>query len=145
MYIGTKLHDLCKKERGLASRLSRAVLGTDKGIDRYYKDGMNITIEKLEKIARYTGKPVSYFLDDINDSADDASHPHVYGNHNIVNSPMANDLAEKVQQLKDVIKLKDEIIASERANSASKDEIIKNLKERLNDQVTIMKEMGTDK
>lgn len=137
MYKGSRLHDLCKKEHGLATRLSRAVLGTEKGIDRYYRDGLNLTIDKLEKICQYTGKPFSYFLD-TNIADDDGAHPRVYGDNNIVNSPNANEFHEKIEYLNSVIKLKDEIIAGERANSQSKDEIIKNLKERLNDVIKLM-------
>lgn len=143
MYKGSRLHELCRKEHGLATRLSRAVLGTEKGIDRYYKDGLNLTIDKLEKICLYTHKPFTYYLE-TEVANDDGTHPHVYGDNNIVNSPNANEFHERIEYLNKVIKLKDEIIASERANSQSKDEIIKNLKERINDLITLMQSHHPD-
>lgn len=139
MYKGSRLHDLCKMERGLAARLSQAMFGKNKGIDRYYHDGINLTIDNLEKIAMYTGRPVDYFLEYDHKPSESVSHSNVYGNNNIVNSPMANESwQQKIEFLQKEIKLKDEIIASERSNNSSQAELIKNLKERINDLITLM-------
>lgn len=145
MYKGTRLHDLVKKERGLGAQLSREIFGKNKGIERYYKDGVNITVTNLEKIAICTGKTVEYFLDYKRPANATTVNPHVYGDNNIVNSPNANDALEKIEHLNNVIKLQEEIIKGDKDLIASKDVIIQTLKERINDHVKLMKEMSANK
>ena len=146
MYKGSRLRELTKKERGLGAQLSREMFSKNKGIERYYKDGVNLTIDKLEKIAIGTGKSVEYFLDYQRPSQSTSIiNPHVYGVNNIVNSPNANDAIEKIEHLNRVIKLQEEIIKSDKEIISSKDVIISTLKERINDQIKLIKEMGTDK
>lgn len=145
MYKGSRLHELCKQERGLAVRLSQAMFGKNKGIDRYYHDGINLTVENLEKIAMYTGRPVDYFLDYDHKPTDSLSHSNVYGSNNIVNSPHANEAIEKIEHLNKVIKLQEDIIKADRESIEAKDELIRTLKERINDHIKLMQEMGSDK
>lgn len=146
MYKGSRLRELTKNERGLGAQLSREMFSKNKGIERYYKDGVNLTIDKLEKIAIGTGKSVEYFLDYQRPSQSTSIiNPHVYGDNNIVNSPNANDAIEKIEHLNRVIKLQEEIIKSDKEIISSKDVIISTLKERINDQIKLIKEMGTDK
>ena len=146
MYKGSRLRELTKNERGLGAQLSREMFSKNKGIERYYKDGVNLTIDKLEKIAIGTGKSVEYFLDYQRPFQSTSSiNPHVFGDNNIVNSPNANDAIEKIEHLNRVIKLQEEIIKSDKEIISSKDVIISTLKERINDQIKLIKEMGTDK
>lgn len=146
MYKGSRLRELTKNERGLGAQLSREMFSKNKGIERYYKDGVNLTIDKLEKIAIGTGKSVEYFLDYQRPSQSTSIiNPHVYGDNNIVNPPNANDAIEKIEHLNRVIKLQEEIIKSYKEIISSKDVIISTLKERINDQIKLIKEMGTDK
>lgn len=146
MYKGSRLRELTKRERGLGAQLSREMFQKNKGIERYYKDGVNLTVTQLEKIAIFTGKSVEYFLDYKRPAnAASGTNPHVYGDNNIVNSPNANDTIEKIEHLNRVIKLQEEIIRSDKEIISSKDVIISALKERINDQIKLMREMGTDK
>lgn len=146
MYKGSRLRELTKRERGLGAQLSREMFQKNKGIERYYKDGVNLTVTQLEKIAIFTGKSVEYFLDYKRPAnAASGTNPHVYGDNNIVNSPNANDTIEKIEHLNRVIKLQEEIIKSDKEIISSKDVIISALKERINDQIKLMREMGTDK
>ena len=146
MYKGSGLRELTKRERGLGAQLSREMFQKNKGIERYYKDGVNLTVTQLEKIAIFTGKSVEYFLDYKRPAnAASGTNPHVYGDNNIVNSPNANDTIEKIEHLNRVIKLQEEIIKSDKEIISSKDVIISALKERINDQIKLMREMGTDK
>lgn len=146
MYKGSRLRELTQNERGLGAKLSREIFSKNKGIERYYKDGVNLTIDKLEKIAIGTGKSVEYFLDYQRPSQTTSSiNPHVYGDNNIVNSPNANDALQKIEHLNKVIKLQEEIIQSDKELIASKDVIISTLKERINDHIKLMKEMRSDK
>lgn len=146
MYKGSRLRELTKKERGLGAQLSREMFQKNKGIERYYKDGVNLTVTQLEKIAIFTGKSVEYFLDYKRPAnADSSTNPHVYGDNNIVNSPNANDAIEKIEHLNRVIKLQEEIIKSDKELISSKDVIISTLKERISDQLKLIKELGVDK
>lgn len=145
MYVGSRLHDLCKQERGLGAKLSRAIFKKNKGIERYYRDGMDITVSSLEKIAIATGKSVEYFLDYQHPDGASPSTSQVYGSNNIVNSPHANEAIEKIEHLNQVIKLQEDIIKADRESMDAKDELIHSLKERINDYIKLMQEMGSDK
>lgn len=145
MFKGSRLRELCNAQRGLSTKLSQEIFGKSKGIDRFYHDDINITVRILEQIAVATGKSVEYFLDYPRPTGSDSGHSTVYGDNNIVNSPMANETVEKITNLQNTIKMKDELIQSLRDSITTRDELIRGLKERINDTVTIMQQMGKDK
>lgn len=143
MYKGSRLQALCKKQRGLSTELSLKLFGKRKGIDRYYKDGLNLTIDILEKIAEATGFSVEYFLD-YNRPTVTTLPSSITGDHNIINSPMANEAMSRIDHLNDVIKLKDEIIEQNKKLIESKDDMIKSLKAQINDDIELMKSLSSD-
>ncbi|MCH3994127.1 MAG: hypothetical protein LKE54_03580 [Prevotella sp.] len=144
MYKGSRLHDLCLAQRGLSTQLSLALFGKKKGIDRYYHDGINITIDMLEKIAMNTGKSVDYFLEYKHTSDGLKESSSVNGNNNIVNSPMANEAMAKIDHLNEVIKLKDDLIVRDKQLIETKDVVIKSLRDTINDYIKLLQASHSD-
>ena len=138
MYMGSRLRQICRSKQGLSAELSQKMFGKNKGIQRYYADGVNITIDKLEQIAVLTGHTVEYFLNYEGQSAEDHGPATINGNNNIVNSNHANDAYERIEHYKETIKLKDQIIADKDEIVKSKEFIIKNQQERIDDLIKLM-------
>ncbi len=138
MYMGSRLRQICRSKQGMSAELSQKMFGKNKGIQRYYADGVNITIDKLEQIAVLTGHSVEYFLKYEGQPNDNQGTATINGNNNIVNSNHANDVYEKIEHLKETINLKNEIIADKEELVKSKDTIIQNLKERNDDLIKLM-------
>lgn len=138
MYMGSRLRQICRSKQGMSAELSQKMFGKNKGIQRYYADGVNITIDKLEQIAVLTGHSVEYFLMYEGQTADNQRTATINGNNNIVNSNHTNDCYEKIEHYKETIKLKDQIIADKDEIVKSKEVIIQNLKERNDDLIKLM-------
>lgn len=136
--MGSRLRQICRSKQGMSAELSQKMFGKNKGIQRYYADGVNITIDKLEQIAVLTGHSVEYFLKYEGQPNDNQGTATINGNNNIVNSNHANDVYEKIEHLKETINLKNEIIADKEELVKSKDTIIQNLKERNDDLIKLM-------
>lgn len=136
--MGSRLRQICRSKQGMSAELSQKMFGKNKGIQRYYADGVNITIDKLEQIAVLTGHSVEYFLKYEGQPNYNQGTATINGNNNIVNSNHANDVYEKIEHLKETINLKNEIIADKEELVKSKDTIIQNLKERNDDLIKLM-------
>lgn len=127
-YYGSRLEEEATSRRGNYTRLSRAVCGKSKGLEAFYKDGLDIHISKLSEIVRATGKPVTHYVE-----FDDGELPigFAIGNHNVVNSNLNGDAALRLSHLKEVSELKDRLLNEKDAVIEMKEEEIRRLKEEI--------------
>lgn len=140
-YKGSQLKEYVRSRRGRYTELCLAVFGKKKdGLDNYYRDGRNIQIDKLTKIMRATGKPITYFVDFEENELPSASRGNVgMGNNNIINSTISTEAAYQIEHLNEVIRLKDQIIAEKERVITSRDVEIAQWKKRYDDLIVLSK------
>lgn len=139
-YKGSKLKEWVRNHRGAYTDICVAMLGgKKKGLDNYYDDDKNISIDKLSLLLRATGLPIDYFVEFEDGELPNYGERPSIGNHNVINSMVGRDLTEKVEHLNEVISLKDQIIVEKERQIALKDQEISLWKKRLDDVLKIAK------
>lgn len=139
-YKGSKLKMYVKQHRGAYTDICTAILGgKKKGLDQYYHDDHNISIEKLSALMAATGLPIDFFCEFAPGELPQTASSGVTGNNNIVNSMVGSDLAQKVEHLNEVIHLKDQLLAEKDTVIAMKDSQLELWKKRYDDALHLAK------
>ena len=118
--MGSRLQALLKSERGKYKDLAARMLEYRKprkngGNKEYnllplYKDGHNITLHTLTGLIRLTGMPLEFFVDFENGEL--SSSQSFTGSNNIINSSIStSNMENEISHLREVISLKDQMLA----------------------------------
>jgi hypothetical protein len=139
-YKGSKLKEWVQSHRGAYTDICIAMLGgRKKGLDNYYADDKNISIDKLSAVLRATGLSIDYFVEFEEGEFPSPGNTPTIGNHNVINSMVGRDLTEKVEHLNEVISLKNQIIIEKEKQLAMKDQEIMLWKKRYDDSLKLAK------
>ena len=143
-YKGSRFKEWVRSNRGAYTEVCLAMLGgRKKGLDNYYQDDKNISINKLTDLLRATHLPLDYFVEFEDGELMCRNQQPSIGNHNVINSMVVPDLTEKVEHLNEVISLKDQLILEKEKQIALKDQEIQLWKKRLDDALKLAK-FGSD-
>lgn len=142
-YNGTRLKDYLGMHRGRYTELAQAMLKyrrprKNAGRDEYnlapfFRKDHNITLYLLSGLMKETGFPIDFFVDFEPGELTPIVMDGVNGNNNIVNSTITSDLAQKLDHLNEIIRLKDQIISDKERIITLKDAEIEQWKKRYND------------
>lgn len=135
-YNGDRLRKLLTGNAALRDQVYAYLnKGNRKGLDYYYGVDINITIGKLSDIMAATKKPIEFFVDF--EEGEHQESGRVSGTGNVVNSTVVQGDAT-VNHLREVIRLKDEIISEKERIINIKDERIASINKKYDDVLALI-------
>lgn len=119
--INNKIKNELKKRKVSYKELAQNINMSITGVNDLLKKN-DIKYSTLKKISDYLGLPVTYWFDDEVKNVTIASHNHINGNNNKIEVQLTAEierLKTEIEMLKVELRLKNELIESQRAHIKS--------------------------
>ncbi|MBR6592378.1 MAG: hypothetical protein IKK81_07165 [Prevotella sp.] len=137
-YTGERLRSLLNGNSGLRKQVYASLNtgGKKKGIEYFYGNDLNITLKKLSAIMHATKKPIEFFVDF--EDGERIMDGRVSGTGNVVNSTIVNN-DDEVNHMKEILKLKEELLNEKERIIALKDGQIEYQNKRYDELLALIK------